>query len=68
MIDAMTRVAGPEPAARITWNADPVIERIVRGWRNRIAAEKARGLGFIVDSSFENSVRWFLEDDIRHPD
>ncbi len=68
MIDAMTRVAGPEAAARITWNADPVIERIVRGWRNRIAAEKARQLGFTADASFEDSVRWFLEDDIERRD
>ncbi len=64
MIAAMTRVAGPAPASRISWNADPGIERIVRGWRNRIAAEKALRLGFTADASFEDSVRWFLEDDI----
>lgn len=67
MIAAMTRVAGPDAAARITWNPDPVIERIVRGWRNRVAAEKARRLGFRADDSFENSVRWFLEDDLQRP-
>ncbi len=67
MIEAMTRVAGPAPAERITWNADPVIERIVRGWRNRIAADKARRLGFVADASFEDSVRWFLLDDIAQP-
>jgi nucleoside-diphosphate-sugar epimerase len=67
MIDAMTRVAGPDPASRITWNEDPVIERIVRGWRNRIAAEKATRLGFTADRSFEDSVRWFIEDDIVRP-
>ena len=67
MIAAMTRVAGPGPAARISWNPDPVIERIVRGWRGRVAAEKARRLGFRVDDSFEDSVRWFLEDDIERP-
>jgi D-erythronate 2-dehydrogenase len=64
MIAAMTRIAGPEAAARITWNADPVIETIVRGWRNRVAAEKAHRLGFVSDDGFENTVRWFLEDDI----
>lgn len=65
MIDAMTRVAGPEPAARITWNKDPVIERIVMGWRNRFAPEKGLRLGFRADESFEDSVRWFLSDDHR---
>lgn len=64
MIAAMTLVAGPEPAARITWNRDPVIEAIVMGWRNRVVPEKARHLGFRADASFADSVRWFLEDDI----
>jgi D-erythronate 2-dehydrogenase len=64
MIAAMTRIAGPEPEARITWNADPVIERIVRGWRSRFAPEKAARLGFVSDASFDDTVRWFLQDDI----
>ncbi|MEO0914036.1 MAG: NAD-dependent dehydratase, partial [Pseudomonadota bacterium] len=65
MITAMTRVAGPEPANRITWNRDPVIEPIVMGWRNHFRPEKGLALGFTPDESFENSVRWFLEDDHR---
>lgn len=65
MIAAMTAVAGPEPEARITWNSDPVIEKIVLGWRNHFRAEKGLALGFKADESFENSVRWFLEDDHR---
>lgn len=64
MIDAMTRVFGPEAEARITWNTDPVIEKIVNGWRNRVTSEKALRLGFVQDKSFEDTVRWFLEDDI----
>jgi nucleoside-diphosphate-sugar epimerase len=64
MIDAMTSVYGPEAEARITWNADPVIERIVRGWRTGALPGKAQRLGFVADTSFEDSVRWFLEDDI----
>lgn len=65
MIDAMTRVFGPEAEARITWESDPVIEKIVHGWRNRATSDKALRLGFVSDRSFEDSVRWFLEDDIR---
>jgi nucleoside-diphosphate-sugar epimerase len=64
MIDAMTRVFGPAAAARITWEADPVIEEIVHGWRNRVISEKALRLGFVQDKSFADTVRWFLEDDI----
>ena len=65
MVDAMTRVAGPEPAKLITWNSDPVIEKIVMGWRQRLLPEKAIRLGFRAPESFEDSVRWFLEDDHR---
>lgn len=64
MIEAMTRVAGPEAAERITWEKDPEVERIVTGWRMRFRPEKALRLGFKADRSFEDNVRWFLEDDI----
>ncbi len=65
MIAAMTAVAGPEPESLITWNTDPVIEKIVMGWRNHFRPEKGLKFGFEADESFENSVRWFLEDDHR---
>ena len=65
MIDAMTEVAGPEAASLITWNTDPVIEKIVFGWRNHFRPEKGLALGFKADESFANTVRWFLEDDHR---
>ena len=64
MITAMTKVFGPAAEARITWEADATIEKIVRGWRNQVVSEKAQRLGFIRDRSFEDTVRWFLEDDI----
>lgn len=64
MIAAMTRVFGPEAEDRITWNADPVIEKIVLGWRAHFRPEKAQRLGFVTDSSFADSVNWFLQDDI----
>jgi nucleoside-diphosphate-sugar epimerase len=67
MIAAMTRVAGPAAAARITWHRDPAIEAIVSGWRSRFAPERALALGFAADRSFEDSVRWFLADDIAAP-
>ncbi|MDU8927060.1 SDR family oxidoreductase [Alisedimentitalea sp. MJ-SS2] len=64
MVNAMTRVFGPEAEARITWDSDPVIEEIVHGWRNRVISDKALRLGFVQDRSFEDTVHWFLEDDI----
>ena len=44
-----------------------VIERIERGWRARVQPEKAQRLGFASDASFEDTVRWFLEDDVLLP-
>ena len=64
MIDAMTAVAGPEAESRITWETDDVIEQIVMGWRSHFAPEKGLSLGFKADTSSEDSVRYFLEDDI----
>lgn len=67
MIDAMTRVAGPEPEKLITWDKDEWIEGIVRQFTAAVIPEKALRLGFKKDASFEDSVRYFLEDDIQRP-
>ncbi len=64
MIDAMTAVFGPEAERRITWDADPVIETIVRGWRAHCKPGKGARLGFKADKDFADTVRWFLKDDI----
>jgi nucleoside-diphosphate-sugar epimerase len=68
MIDAMTHVAGPEPEGRITWNADPAVSAVVGSWRAHLNPAKALSLGFRADASFEDSVRWFMEDDMQAPE
>ncbi len=65
MVDAMTRVAGPEAASRITWDKDEWIEGIVRQFRAYLNPQKALALGFTADESFEDNIRYFLEDDIQ---
>ncbi len=65
MVEAMRRVAGDEPVERIRWEPDPVIESIVGGWKAEFDIRRARDLGFVEDKSFEDNVRWFLEDDLR---
>ena len=64
MIDAMDRVAGPEASSRITWEPDEAVQAITSGWRGAVRHDKALSLGFQVTNSFEDSVRWFLEDDM----
>lgn len=63
LIDAMTRVAGPEPAKLIRWDPQPDIKQIVSGWRWDIHAEKSARLGLLADDSFEDNIRYYLEDD-----
>lgn len=65
MIDAMTRVAGPEAERLITWEADPWIEGIVKQFRAHLNPQKAERLGFVKDASFEDNIRYFLEDDVQ---
>ena len=65
MIDAMSAVAGAEPANRITWNPDPAVQAICKGWRAYLTPAKAVRLGFHQDRSFEDNIRWFLEDDVQ---
>jgi len=63
MIDAMTEVAGPEPAKLITWERQPEIEPILAGWRMDIRPQKAIDLGLENDDSFADNIRYYLEDD-----
>ena len=63
LVDAMEKVAGPEPLKLIRWESQPEIEAIVKGWRYDIHADKALALGLTADDSFEENVRYYLEDD-----
>ncbi|WP_341213020.1 D-erythronate dehydrogenase [uncultured Limimaricola sp.] len=63
MIEAMTAVAGPEPAKRIRFEDDAAIRDIVSGWRFDYDPAKALALGLEADESFEENVRYYLEDD-----
>ncbi|MBM2293509.1 NAD-dependent epimerase/dehydratase family protein [Sulfitobacter pseudonitzschiae] len=63
VIAAMTAVAGPEPAKLIRWEAQPEVQAIVSGWRWDIHADKAERLGLEADASFEDNIRYYLEDD-----
>jgi len=65
MIECMRRVAGDEPVNRIVWEKDQRIIDIVSGWRPLINPQKALKLGLTTDDTFEDNVRYFLEDDIR---
>jgi nucleoside-diphosphate-sugar epimerase len=62
-IEALRRVAGDAAVALIRRKPDETIARIVAGWLPSFDARRARDLGFRADSSFDEIVRVYLEDD-----
>jgi nucleoside-diphosphate-sugar epimerase len=64
MVAALERVAGKEVAARIEWKHDPAIDRIISSWPGAWDASRAADLGFIGESSFDDVVRAYIEDDL----
>lgn len=64
MVAALERVAGKQVAARIEWQHEPAIDRIISSWPGAWDASRANDLGFAGDSSFDDVVRAYIEDDL----
>ena len=64
MVEALRRVGGGAAAARVRWEPDPVIRKIVAGWPARFRTERAERMGFRGDGSFEEIVRAHVEDEL----
>jgi nucleoside-diphosphate-sugar epimerase len=62
-IEALRRVGGDAAVRLIRRQSDETTARIVAGWPGRFDAQRARALGFAAESSFDDIVRVFLEDD-----
>lgn len=63
MIEALRRVAGQKAVDLITYAPDPVIQAIVEPWAEAFEATHARALGFTAETSFDEIIRIYLEDD-----
>ena len=59
MAAALEVVGGAEVAARLTYDRDETIERIVTSWPARVDSERANGIGFAADKPFVEAVRDF---------
>jgi D-erythronate 2-dehydrogenase len=57
MVESLRRVAGEAVASRITWQLDPVIDRLVTSWPKACAGDFAKTLGMKADTSFDDIVR-----------
>src|SRR6185369_12504179 len=63
-IEALKRVAGDKVAARIRREPDPLVVRIVGGWPQRLAGERATELGFTVEKTFDEIIRVHIDEDL----
>ena len=63
MLDALKTVAGQQAEAKIQWEADETIQRIVGSWPACWNTDRARALGFKGDADFETIIRAFIEDE-----
>jgi nucleoside-diphosphate-sugar epimerase len=64
-IEALRKVAGDKVAQRIRRQPDATIQRIVEGWPRNFDAQRALALGFRADQSFEDIIRFHIEDELQ---
>ncbi len=64
MVDALREVAGEQVAARVKWQPDPMIQKIVAGWPTAFDARRAGAMGFEADPDFASIIRAHVEDEL----
>jgi nucleoside-diphosphate-sugar epimerase len=65
MVAALARVAGPEVAARVRWERDPRIARMVAGWPGAWDTSRALSMGFPAAESFDQIIRDYMRERLR---
>jgi nucleoside-diphosphate-sugar epimerase len=63
-IAALRKVAGEKAVALIRREPDPTIIKIVSGWARNFDTPRAKALGFVAESSFEEIIRAHIEDEL----
>jgi D-erythronate 2-dehydrogenase len=63
-IESLRRVAGEKAARLIRREPDQTIMRIVEGWPRNFDARRALALGFRPDPSFDDIIRYHLQDEL----
>ena len=60
----MRRVAGEKTVRLIREEPDETIAQIVAGWPRNFNAARAKAVGFVGDTSFEDILRAHIEDEL----
>ena len=63
-IAALRKVAGEKAVALIRREPDPIIATMISGWPQNFAADRALGLGFRAENSFDEIIRIYIEDEL----
>jgi D-erythronate 2-dehydrogenase len=63
-IEALRKVAGDKAVALIRREPNPAIARMVAGWPQAFAADRAIALGFRAESSFDEIIRIHIDDEL----
>ncbi|MET3924113.1 D-erythronate dehydrogenase [Devosia sp. 2618] len=66
-IAALERVAGPKAVALIRRQPDQTIADIVAGWPQAFDASRAKSLGFVGETSFDEIIRIYIADELGGP-
>ena len=67
IVAALERVAGPDVAARVNWQVDAAINRIVATWPRDFDARFGRSLGMRSDPDFDTIIRQYIADELPSP-
>lgn len=62
-VDAVRRLGGDAAAARVSFEPDPFIVRIVAGWPKAFETPRALAMGFKADENIDAIVQAFIEDE-----
>ncbi len=64
LAEAVLRHRGDRPTGAITWQPEPLIQRIMDSWPRAIVAARAARLGIKPSESVDEIVESFIEDDL----
>ena len=65
-IESLREVAGNDAVALIDYEPDPTIAAIVAGWPEAFDPSRATALGFKAETSFNEIIKVYMEDELQH--
>jgi D-erythronate 2-dehydrogenase len=67
MVETLSQLGGDAAVARIEWEPDELLEKIVASWPGRWDTTRARQLGFAGDGAFRAIVQAYIDEEMDVP-